>query len=86
MKYNDTSCAPQPIHKIINIESSMLFTVAEVAEILKTNVDYVHKLRKAKLLPFIKLGSYKVRKEALQEFLREYEGKDVTEPFNVKDL
>ena len=86
MKYNDTSCAPQPIHKIINIESSMLFTVAEVAEILKTNVDYVHKLRKAKLLPFIKLGSYKVRKEALQEFLREYEGKDVTKPFNVKDL
>lgn len=63
-----------------------MFTVAEVAEILKTNVDYVHKLRKAKLLPFIKLGSYKVRKEALQEFLREYEGKDVTEPFNVKDL
>lgn len=86
MKYNDISYAPQPIHKKINLEDSMLFTVAEVAVILKTNVDYVHKLRKAKLLPFIKLGSYKVRKEALQAFLAEYEGKDVTEPFNIKEL
>ncbi len=86
MKYNDATCVPQPIHKQINIEDSMLFTVAEVAVILKTNVDYVHKLRKAKLLPFIKLGSYKVRKEALQDFLAKYEGMDVTEPFNVKEL
>lgn len=87
MKYNDSKAASQPIHmKSIDIENSMLFTVAEVAEILKTNIDYVHKLRKAGLLPFLKLGSYKVRKEALEAFLREYEGKDLTEPFNVKEL
>ena len=86
MKYNDDTCATQTIHKKLNIEDSMLFTVAEVAQILKTNVDYVHKLRKAKLLPFIKLGSYKVRKETLQNFLLTYEGKDITEPFDVKEL
>lgn len=86
MKYNDDACATQTIHKKLNIEDSMLFTVAEVAQILKTNVDYVHKLRKAKLLPFIKLGSYKIRKEALQNFLMTYEGKDITEPFDVKEL
>lgn len=86
MKYNDEVPATQSIHNKIDIGGSMIFTVAEVAAILKTNVDYVHKLRKAKLLPFIKLGSYKVRKEALQNFLLSYEGKDVTEPFDVKEL
>lgn len=64
----------------------MLYSVKEVSEILKTNVDYVHKLRKSGLLPFIKLGSYKVRKESLQEFLKTYDGKDLTDPFNIKGL
>lgn len=64
----------------------MLYTVKETAEILKTNVDYVHKLRKAGLLPFIKLGSYKVRKETLEQFLKENEGKDLTDPGNIKEL
>jgi hypothetical protein len=49
-------------------------------------VDFVHKLRKSGLLPFIKLGSYKVRKEALEEFLNKHEGHDLTDPFNVKGL
>ena len=64
----------------------MLYTVKETAEILKTNVDYVHKLRKAGLLPFIKLGSYKVRKKALEQFLKDNEGKDMTDPCNIKEL
>jgi len=33
-----------------------LLTVKEVSEVLKTNVSYVHKLRKAGLLQFIKIG------------------------------
>ena len=65
---------------------TVLFTVKEVAEMLKTNENYVHKLRKARLLPFIKLGQYKVRKESLKLFLEQYEGKDVTDPFNVKEI
>lgn len=64
----------------------MLFTVKETAQILKTNVDYVHKLRKSGLLPFIKLGSYKVRKEALEQFLKDYDGMDLTNPFHVKEI
>ena len=47
----------------------VLYTVKEVAELLKTNIDYVHKLRKAGILPFIKLGQYKVRKQSLELFL-----------------
>ncbi len=64
----------------------ILYTVKEVSRILKCNVDYVHKLRKAGLLPFLKLGSYKVRKEALDEFLKKYEGKDLTDPNRIKEL
>jgi excisionase family DNA binding protein len=61
----------------------MLLTIAEVAKELKTNVTYVHRLRKAGLLPCIKLGTYKVRKEALEEFLKKYEGHDLTDPESV---
>lgn len=64
----------------------MLYTAPEVAKILKTNVDYVHKLRKSGLLPFLKLGQYKCRKEALEKFLAENEGKDLTDPENVREL
>lgn len=63
----------------------MLYTMKEVSEILKTNVTYVHKLRKAGLLPCIKLGTYKVRKEALEGFLARYEGCDLTDPEAVKE-
>jgi hypothetical protein len=38
------------------------------------------------LLPFLKLGQYKVRKEALADFLSRYEGKDLTNPFLIKEL
>lgn len=64
----------------------ILYTVKEVASLLKTNIDYVHLLRKAGLLPFLKLGQYKVRRQALLDFLCKYEGYDLTDPFCVKEL
>lgn len=70
--------------KGVSVNDNILYTVKEVAALLKTNVDYVHKLRKSGLLPFLKLGQYKVRKEALVEFLSRYEGKDLTNPFQIK--
>lgn len=63
-----------------------VYTVKEVAGILKTNVDYVHKLRKAGLLKFMKLGCFKCRKTSLEEFLNKYDGKDLTDPFNVREM
>lgn len=67
-------------------EDTVLYTVKEVATLLKTNIDYVHKLRKAGILPFLKLGQYKVRKQTLNDFLTRYEGKDLTDPFDIKEL
>ncbi|WP_458397448.1 helix-turn-helix domain-containing protein [Anaerotignum sp.] len=64
----------------------MLYTVPEVAKILKCNQTKVNNLRKAGLLPMLKLGQYKVRREALEEFLRKAEGFDVSDPYNIKPL
>lgn len=64
----------------------MLYTVPEVAAILKTNVDYVYKLQKAGLIRFMKMGRLKCRKSTLEEFLEKYDGLDISDPFNVQEL
>ena len=64
----------------------MLYTVPEVAQIIKCNVGQVHKLRKSGVLPMLKLGQYKCRREALEEFLKKHEGYDVTDPYNIVPL
>lgn len=61
----------------------MLYTMKEVAEKLRINVTFAHRLRKAGLLPCIKLGMYKVRKDSLEEFLKKYEGCDLSIPEEV---
>lgn len=66
--------------------SLMLYTIEEVSLILKTNKDYVYDLIKARVLPAIKLGRIKILKESLEQFLKNFEGKDLTDPFNVKDI
>lgn len=64
----------------------MLLTVQEVADILKTNVDYVYKLHRAGILKFLKVGRLKCRRKTLEEFLEKYDGMDVTDPFNIKEV
>ncbi|MBE5886731.1 MAG: helix-turn-helix domain-containing protein [Lachnospiraceae bacterium] len=63
-----------------------LYTVKEVAEILKTGVNYVYKLKNAGLLRFLVIGRLKCRKSELERFLSEYEGYDITDPFNIKPI
>lgn len=66
--------------------TEMLYTVPEVAEILKCNTDYVYKLQRTGLLKFIKIGRWKVRKTTLEEFLAKYDGMDITDPSNIKEV
>lgn len=61
----------------------LVYTVKEVSEIIRTNPAYVYELIKAGILPVLKLGSYKVRKLALEDFLEKYEGMDLTNPQNI---
>lgn len=63
-----------------------VYTVAEIAAMLKCNVNYVHDLRKSGLLRFMKLGSYKCRKEDLDSFLEASVSMDLTDPYNAKEL
>lgn len=65
---------------------AILYTVSEVAKLLHTNKSYVYELINANKLPALKLGSKKVRAEALDMFLREYEGMDLTNPYDVKTM
>ena len=64
----------------------MLYTVGEGAKILKTNVNYVYELRKAGLLRFMKLGTLKCRRSTLEAFLEKNDGKDLTNPYDIKDF
>lgn len=68
------------------MKEQLLYTVPEVAKILRCNPNRVYDLNKAGLLPFMKLGQLKCRREALIAFLEKYEGYDVSDPYNVTIL
>ena len=63
-----------------------LYTVKEAAKIMKANVHKVYDLIHAGLLPALKLGSIKIRKESLEEFLRKYDGMDLTDLNNIRSV
>lgn len=64
----------------------ILYTVKETAELIKTNPNYVYELIKRGKLSALKLGSYKIRRTSLLKFLEEYDGKDLTDLNNIKEL
>ena len=64
----------------------VLYTVKETAKLLKTNTNYIYDLINKGLLPALKLGSFKIRKSTLLEFLSEHEGQDLTDLDNIRDL
>ncbi len=64
----------------------IVYTVKDVSKILKTTTGYVYSLIKTGYLPALKLGCMKIRRQALCEFLAKYEGKDLTNPNEIKDL
>jgi excisionase family DNA binding protein len=67
-------------------EKDILYTVAEIAKLIKTNTAYVYQLINTGLLPVLKLGSYKVRRSSLLEFVTKYEGWDLTDPSKPKQI
>ena len=69
-----------------NQSQPLLYTMKEVATILHVNVGKANQLRRAGLIRCLKLGAWQVRREELIRFLKDSEGKDLTDPFNVKDI
>lgn len=65
---------------------NQLHEVAEVAKILKCNRNTVYALIKSGQLQGLKLGRMKVSTFEIDSFLKRNAGKDLTDPYNVKDL
>lgn len=64
----------------------VLYTVKEVSLLIKTNVGYVYNLIRKGYLPALNLGSLKIRRTSLLSFLEKYDGKDLSDLNNIKDL
>ncbi len=64
----------------------VLYTIKEVSVLLHINTGFVYQLVNAGLIPALKLGSLKVRKTALDGFLKKYEGYDLSELDNIRLL
>ena len=64
----------------------LIYTVREVAVILHSSPNYIYELINTGYLPAIKLGSLKVLKSTLEEFLIKNEGNDLSDIKNVKKL
>ena len=54
-------------------ERKKLLTVKEVAAILRVNTDSVYVLIKAKKLAAVRIGTIKIRPEALEDFIKSSE-------------
>ena len=63
-----------------------LLDVAEVAKRLKCNKNTVYTLIKSGRLVGLKLGRIKVSTLELDNFIKRYTGKDISDPYNVTDL
>jgi len=66
--------------------NELLYTVPEIAKILKVDQHKVYELIEKKVLIGLKLGRLKVTRAELLRFLSEYTGKDLSDLDNIKDL
>lgn len=65
-----------------------LLSIADAAKRLgiKSDRNYVYELVKNGYLKAIKLKSLKIRNSELNRFMEEYDGKDLSDLDNIKDL
>ena len=67
-------------------DEKMLYTVKEASAVLGVNIHIIYDLIKKGLLPALKLGSLKIRKQTLESFLEKYEGMDLSDLDNISAL
>lgn len=58
-------------------EGEILYTIAEVSELLKVNKNYIYALIRQGYLKSIKLGCRKITRRALLAFLDEYDSQEI---------
>lgn len=64
----------------------VLYTVTETAELLKINRNSVYDLLKHNVIRGLKLGSLKITRTELMEFLEKNNGKDLSNLQDIKEL
>lgn len=64
----------------------IVYSVSDAANLLKVGKNRIYDLIHAGLLPVLKIGGWKIRKQSLENFLEQYEGCDLTDPYNVKQV
>lgn len=68
------------------VKNEMVYTVKEVSEILRCGKAYVYKLINTGQLKCLRLGTIKIRKSTLEEFLSKWDGYDMTDPSNPSKI
>lgn len=68
------------------MEEKLIYTVQEVAKLLHSSPNYIYELINKGYLPAIKLGSIKILKSSLEQFLIENQGKDFSDFNNIKSI
>lgn len=68
------------------MNDSLIYTVQEVASILHSSPNYIYLLISKGYLPAIKLGSLKVVKSTLENFLILNEGNDLSDLNNIRKI
>ena len=63
-----------------------LLTVRDVADMLQISPSCVYALIHANVLPALKLKSLKIRPEAVDKFLAQNEGMDLSDPYNIVSM
>ena len=64
----------------------LLYTVTETASMLGVGKNTVYNLIHAGLLPAMKLGSLKIRKSTIDDFLDKYNGMNLDDLTDIKEL
>ncbi len=67
-------------------EGCVVYSVKEISQLLHTNAALIYRFIELGLLPAIKLGSLRVRKQALDQFLVDYEGLDLSNPEEIRRI
>lgn len=68
------------------MDEHLIYTVQEVAKILHSSPNYIYLLIEKGYLPAIKLGSIKILRTTLEQFLINNEGKDLSDIENIKNI
>lgn len=80
---SNTTSAPSTME---TSEGRVVYSVKEISQLLHTNAALIYRFIELGLLPAIKLGSLRVRKQAIDQFLVDYEGLDLSNPEEIRRI